>query len=91
MGTERYQNHRGIPLKELPTTRPGEPIDWDELAVLARQLAPPKDHWKDSGDDEEASETPIQAKSGSVSDPAPHPLGEGATGRSDAGGGDAQV
>lgn len=36
----RYKNHHGIPLKDLPTTRPGEPIDWDEMAELAASLLP---------------------------------------------------
>lgn len=39
----RYRNHHGIPLKELPTTRPAEAIDWDELAEYARELAPVPD------------------------------------------------
>lgn len=58
----RYKNHHGVPLRDLPTTRPGEPIDWDEMAELAASLLPDDEArrsagWCD-GDDEDASEAP---------------------------------
>jgi hypothetical protein len=58
----RYRNHHGIPLKELPTTRPGEPIDWDEMAEFAASLLPEGEArrlagWCD-GDDEDVTVAP---------------------------------
>jgi hypothetical protein len=55
----RYRNHHGIPLKDLRTTRPGEPIDWDELGVFAASLLADNEArrlagWR--GDDEDKSE-----------------------------------
>jgi hypothetical protein len=54
--------HHGVPLKDLHTTRPGEPIDWDEMAKFAASLLPDDDArrlagWCD-GDDEDATEAP---------------------------------
>jgi len=85
MRARRYKNHYGVPLKELPTTRPAPVIDWDEMAEYARELAP-EGHAEYAGDDENATETPTPAVGGSGSDPAPDVTGYGATGRSDADG-----
>jgi hypothetical protein len=52
----RYRNHHGIPLKYVPTTRPGEPVDWGELAGYARKLAP--DDTKSDDDDDEGTKAP---------------------------------
>jgi hypothetical protein len=58
----RYKNHHGIPLRDLPTTRPAPLIDWDEMAEFAASLLPDDEArrlagWNDS-DDEDVTETP---------------------------------
>src|SRR5262245_61866410 len=57
----RYKNHYGVPLKKLESSRPGEPVDWDELAELAASLLPDDEArrlagWCDDVDD--AAEAP---------------------------------
>jgi hypothetical protein len=85
----RYREN-GVPLKYMMDV-PAEPIDWDELAEFARQLAPPEDDAEDAGGDEVVTETPTPAEGGAGSDPAPDLIGQGASSGSDADGGDAQV
>jgi len=80
----RYRQ-MGVPLKNMWDALV-EPIDWDELAEYARELAAPEVHTEDDRGDEEATETTTPTQSDSGDDPAPCLTGYGATGRSDADG-----
>jgi hypothetical protein len=56
----------GVPLKEIPTSPPCEPLDWDELAEYAASLLPeaPEDaeeneEGQDDGENDSASDNQV--------------------------------
>src|SRR5438552_10277509 len=65
----RYRNHHGIPLRELPISRPGEPIDWAEMAELAASLLPDDGARRLAGSrDEDVTEAPNGPDGGTLGD-----------------------